>query len=720
VQNSDPLYQPQPLDTTSVALGPELASLSDLLSRNTHEIWAKGRIAEGWRYGPLRDDGRREHPGLVPYDELSDTEKAYDRWTSLGAIEAILALGYRILPPGAEPDMAPIADAVADSERLLAAGEPLMAYDALTCVQQAEQGLTERRATRVLALALARSGATERAQALLQPLAADGTDIEAQGILARTWRDRWEREPDTPEGREHLRLAHALYLAGHREACLRQDDDGAIYTGINAASTLLLLGDMPAAATLALEVQALCKRRLAKGTDYWAQAGLAESLLVIGDVTGAAIQYQAAAGLAGNRYGDLATTRRQARRLLAARGMDPGVIDGALPVPAVVVFAGNMVDQPGRAKPRFPAERTGAVKAAIAQRLDSAGARFGYSSGACGSDILFMEAMLERGGEVTVVLPFSREEFRRGSVDILPGADWGSRFDRLLDARDRVTVLFAGEHRVSGGGAAYEFANQLQFGMAKLRAERLGADLVPLAVWDGRPGDGPSGTEAQVKVWQAAGLSVDIVDLGAITRATGLLRPGSEGHPVPAPETADPPDFQQHVMAMLFADAVGYSQLNEEQIPTFVREFLGSVSELLDRSPHKPVMKNTWGDAVFFVFDEIEAAGALALDLRDRIRGTDWVAHGLPARMNLRIALHAGPVYGFSDPVTHHPNFSGTHVSMAARIEPITPPGEVYCSEPFAVLAATRGVTAFACDYVGRTPLAKKYGVFPTYHLRRT
>ncbi|MBM3274990.1 MAG: adenylate/guanylate cyclase domain-containing protein, partial [Candidatus Sericytochromatia bacterium] len=241
-----------------------------------------------------------------------------------------------------------------------------------------------------------------------------------------------------------------------------------------------------------------------------------------------------------------------------------------------------------------------------------------------------------------------------------------------------------------------------------------------LAVWDGHPGDGPSGTEAQIRVWQAAGFDVDVVDLTAITRSTGLLRPGGEGHPVPAPETADPPDFQQRVMAMLFADAVGYSQLNEEQIPIFVREFLGSVAHLLDRSPHKPVMKNTWGDAVFFVFEGIENAGALALDLRDRIRGTDWVAHGLPERMNLRIALHAGPVYGFTDPVTAHPNFSGTHVSMAARIEPITPPGEVYCSEPFAVLAATRGVTAFACDHVGRTPLAKKYGIFPTYHLRRT
>ncbi|MBM3276363.1 MAG: hypothetical protein FJZ00_14510, partial [Candidatus Sericytochromatia bacterium] len=121
MQEPETRYQQQPLDTSWVALPPELADLSDILSRNTHEIWARGRIAEGWRYGPQRDDFRREHPGLVPYDELSDSEKAYDRWTALGAIEAILALGYRIVPPEAVPDAAPIAAAVTEAERLLAA-----------------------------------------------------------------------------------------------------------------------------------------------------------------------------------------------------------------------------------------------------------------------------------------------------------------------------------------------------------------------------------------------------------------------------------------------------------------------------------------------------------------------------------------------------------------------------------------------------------------------
>jgi class 3 adenylate cyclase len=98
---------------------------------------------------------------------------------------------------------------------------------------------------------------------------------------------------------------------------------------------------------------------------------------------------------------------------------------------------------------------------------------------------------------------------------------------------------------------------------------------------------------------------------------------------------------------------------------------------------------------------------------------TRWERHGLPSGLSLRIALHAAPVYEFTDPVTGKRSYSGTHVSRAARIEPITPPGQVYASEPFAAMAAAHRVTLFDFDYAGLTPMAKGYGTFPTYHVRR-
>jgi len=95
-------YRPEPVDTSAIAIPPDVAGLTELLARNTHENWAWQRLADGWRWGPARDDGKREHPCLVAYDQLPETEKEYDRRTALETIRLILALGYRIVSPREE------------------------------------------------------------------------------------------------------------------------------------------------------------------------------------------------------------------------------------------------------------------------------------------------------------------------------------------------------------------------------------------------------------------------------------------------------------------------------------------------------------------------------------------------------------------------------------------------------------------------------------------
>ncbi|MFL6227254.1 MAG: RyR domain-containing protein [Pyrinomonadaceae bacterium] len=89
-------YVPEPIDTSRVRLSDDLLGLSQLLAKNTHEVWARQRLSDGWRYGPARDDVRREHPSLVPYEELSESEKAYDLNTVLETLKATVSLGYRI------------------------------------------------------------------------------------------------------------------------------------------------------------------------------------------------------------------------------------------------------------------------------------------------------------------------------------------------------------------------------------------------------------------------------------------------------------------------------------------------------------------------------------------------------------------------------------------------------------------------------------------------
>ena len=89
-------YIPNPLDTTGVQLPADLEQLVEKMALNVHEVWAAGRIADGWTWGPVRDDVKKHHPCLVAYDDLPDSEKEYDRHTAVETLKLILSLGYRI------------------------------------------------------------------------------------------------------------------------------------------------------------------------------------------------------------------------------------------------------------------------------------------------------------------------------------------------------------------------------------------------------------------------------------------------------------------------------------------------------------------------------------------------------------------------------------------------------------------------------------------------
>lgn len=92
-------YHPQPLDTTHAHLPPAIAALAERLAENAHDLWAAERLAQGWTHGPARDDARKHHPCLIPYADLPESEKTFDRQTALGTLQAILALGFTITPP---------------------------------------------------------------------------------------------------------------------------------------------------------------------------------------------------------------------------------------------------------------------------------------------------------------------------------------------------------------------------------------------------------------------------------------------------------------------------------------------------------------------------------------------------------------------------------------------------------------------------------------------
>ena len=90
-------YTPAPIDTSSIMLPDNLADLAELLARNVHEVWSQTRMAQGWTYGEERDDQRKRHPCLIPYEELPESEKLFDRNTSQQTLKLIMKLGFRIV-----------------------------------------------------------------------------------------------------------------------------------------------------------------------------------------------------------------------------------------------------------------------------------------------------------------------------------------------------------------------------------------------------------------------------------------------------------------------------------------------------------------------------------------------------------------------------------------------------------------------------------------------
>jgi class 3 adenylate cyclase/tetratricopeptide (TPR) repeat protein len=768
-------------DSPAEALPSGDTALGEALARKAHENWCKLRLAQGWRYGRQSDDSRKEHPGLVPFEELPESEKEHHRKIAMETLNTLRELGYNlqaplapasdatphgsvVMPIAAPMAAAPVAPDVPEhllqrlgdlslqdraalqllwsqhdagvwsgnveiyrtvAQKILKLGEPLFAYDV------AAEGIKifaqDVRLRQLLALALARSGAVATANEVLTALSNEGhADEETLGLLARTHKDLAVEARDPAEKTRHFREAYKFYLQAYQSS-------GGYWSGINAATMALLLGDREQSVSLAGKVALQCRAEAVveqSGDLYWLFSTLGEAALLRKNWQEAEDWYSKAVELEHGNWGNLQSTRHNARLLLHQLQGDEKLVERIFCVPSVVSFTGHMVDRPGREIPRFPVQLEQEVKTAIRERLEKLNAGFGYASAACGSDILFHEAMLERHCESHVVLPYEKDLFLQDSVGIAGDPGWLTRCNRVMSLAAEVQEV-SKRSRICGQ-VSYTFGNLMFHGLASVHAAQLETKLVPMAVWDGQAGDGPDGTAAMVERWRAQGLEVEIIDLQQILRrqcpelvvetksaSEAVAHRAPHAAAICHPGDASQPEFSSEIRALLFADAQGFSELSDEQVPLFVHHFLGLAGQLAAHSSHQPLMKNTWGDGLYFVFASVQDAGQFALDLRDGVCSTDWEAKGLPS-LNLRIGLHAGPVYACTDPVTLRPNYIGAHVSRAARIEPITPTGQVYASQSFAALAAAEGVKVFRCDYVGRTPMAKKYGVFPTYVVHRS
>jgi class 3 adenylate cyclase len=568
----------------------------------------------------------------------------------------------------------------------------------------------------VKALSLARLGSVAEAHELLKQLAKEDESPEILAAMARTFKDLSFLSADQSSKTDCLAKSHEIYLKSYR-------NDPIAFTGINAAATALWLGNPELAKSLAGEVREICEADLRSDPgNVWSAASLAESLLLEGSLEAAARQYRTAREemAKGHRWGDISTMRNQAMLHCDRLRIDRTPLAGALRL-TLVTFSGHMIDRPGRTHPRFPPSAEDDVRRRIREELDRLEPAFGYSSAACGSDILFLEEMQRRGADTVVVLPWRKEDFLESSVRIVPGGDWEMRFHEVLNNASSVVYL-SQQTEPPRAEIGYQYLIDCVNGMTILHADSLHSEVVPLTVWDGVSGGGPGGTHDFVKFWRKLSREPIVIRPLAVEPETGSTDLPAISSAPQANCTESPLEGHPCIKTMLFADVVGYSSLLERLVMAFVTHFLGALSRLISEDEDRPVYVNTWGDAVFFIFDTAPQGGRFALKMLKKTAAIPWKQLGFPSELKIRIGLHTGLIVQCIDPITNQLNYFGAHVCHAARIEPVARPDEVLATEAFAAYARfsdgwEKGETGFSLRYLGLVDFHKKYGMHPLFRL---
>jgi len=702
-----------------------LADLMEQVAEDVHNIWAAQRFADGWCFGEERNDDSKTHPCLVPYQSLCDEEKEYDRLAALQTIRSITDHGYVIVPPeaalqsehprdrffqivqseGADKGVFELwkeLQSVKNVDQIHGAKEvvqelarrALKIPEFLLASDIAQQGLEwfpeDSKFTHIFAMTRVHMMDLAGAEHALENYRGEWT-MDLVALRGRIGKERWITEPDQDKRQQNIEEAYTFY----REARTFSPRDE--FPIINEAACLALAGNREKAGQVAQEVIDLIVGESEWEGSYWKVASMAEAYLIQGDQANAIRWYQKAIDLLPSRKfdRDFSSTRRQALNLARTLYGDDSFLLDIFPRSSLVIFVGHMIAPNGGGA--LKVEDIPYVREAIGKKLEEMKVYSSYSSAASGSDILFLEEMRKRGGASYVFLPWPDDLFKKTSVH----PDWHDQFGEILDQAEEVRSM--SQHSFPETALSFEYTNRVMLGTAIRTAAILGLELSALAVWNGREGS-PGGTDSFLSLCRNIGIPSEVIHLQDNRLSSG-------------PETVNTRQYDgfnvsegvQDIKAMLFADAAGYSKLSEVQIPVFVREFFGQVSELLATSSYRPIINNTWGDALYMVFNRVFEAGAFALELREMIQNTDWKRCGLPEELNVRIGLHAGPVYATHDPVIREITFNGYHVSWAARIEPKTPVGEIFASEEFVALSELEPTKTFSTPYVGTMELAKKF-----------
>jgi len=170
--------------------------------------------------------------------------------------------------------------------------------------------------------------------------------------------------------------------------------------------------------------------------------------------------------------------------------------------------------------------------------------------------------------------------------------------------------------------------------------------------------------------------------------------------------------------AILVIDFPDFSRLPDEHIPTFHEYVMRPVAEVLAAYEEGLLYDNSWGDAIIAIFDRASLAAHFSLDLQARMAAVPFAEIGLPRTLRPRVAGDFGRTWQGFDFVRKESTFYGLHVTRAARLEPVTPPGAVYVTHAFARAIMEEDLT-LDCEYVGELTTPKNFGTLAAYRVTR-
>ena len=557
-------------------------------------------------------------------------------------------------------------------------------------------------------------------------------------------------------GDEEQRLAllqHSLELYG--QAFTEPLFEGSYWLGVNALALATCLGKSDYVRLHIDSVRADCLKATKpdETPDFWTLATVAEldliDLLTSNDVGPEKISGMLSSYARAEEQCETLQQRKSARKNMGlllgyVEKKEPErakalrtAIDKKLRPARIALFSGHRVDTPDRPTPRFPAHRIDACQQALHAFIAAENIDVGYSSAANGGDLIFIDEILKRRGSAHIVLPFAEEQFRNTTLAV--GGDgedqWTEQFDRLvIGEREGAVLWHASQSTVDAAGMDpyYAHTNRVILGMGRLKAKELDGELVAVSVMESSEDRSIGGTYAAVNEWRKQHIPNVIW-----SPMSGEWRDGSKDLPFTAEEDEalqrqsltdslegyDPSSAFVVNRTLLFADVMGFSGFSDSQVAAFCEGVLGGVNELVETSDSPPVELNTWGDGLFMVFENAVAGANFALRLCELMkmgnRDGRWGRYGLPEELFMRVSLHSSPVRQLQNPLTLKASHWGHNVSIAARIEPITPPNQVYGTASTAALIAAEGASHLAADFVGMVPLAKAFGTLELFRIHR-